>query len=163
MADRAKTVGQRLATIRDEIQHLGRDLGQHTAAFVGHIYRELSRRLEVRSAGSEPAQQEGTVTYEEPTLARQEESLRPRQGEPTRGPGTGQPGTTTYSGGQLWQPRDPSKPARKIVRVEQQGNAVYVVWQPPQGGKQVRIQEASFTRWVRREDAEEKSSVPERS
>ena len=132
MSEDGKTMQERIHTILRESRLLAQDAGNRFASFARWAYHDFKRRV-----GWE---------HEEA-----EEALE----RPSAGAG----GFTTpegYAAGQVWQPRDPSKKSRRIVDIRQEGGDYVVIWQAPEGGQQNSIKEASFTRWVRRENASPK-------
>ena len=138
MSEDGKTMQERLETILRESRLLAQDAGHRVASFTRWAYQDLRRRL-----GWEHGEGEGL----EEAVGTAQAGAKP----------TAEAGAETtpegYAVGQVWQPKDASKKARKIVAVEEEGGEYFLIWQGPAGGQQNRIKEASFTRWVRREHA----------
>ncbi len=133
MSEDGKTMQERLHTILRESRLLAQDAGNRFASFARWAYRDVKRRF---GGAYEPGEA--------------------APGKPAEKPGRPAAGVTTpegYSAGQVWQPRDPSKKARRILDIRTEDGEYVVVWQAPEGGQQNSIKEASFTRWVRRESA----------
>ncbi|HKJ88110.1 MAG TPA: hypothetical protein VKA48_06345 [Gammaproteobacteria bacterium] len=123
----------RIEIILREGRLLAQDAGSRVASLARSAYRDVLYRL-----GWTPEHEQ---LEEEETFA--EEVQAP----------TGPTSPEGYAAGQLWRPKDPSKKSRKILEVSKEGEDYYVIWQAPEGGQRNRIKEASFTRWVRRENA----------
>jgi hypothetical protein len=141
MSEDGKTMQERLETILREGRLIAQDAGHRVASFTRWAYRDVKRRLGWDHEGGETATR--AMPPAEPA-------------EPAAADTGAEAGDTTpegYAVGQVWQPKDASKKARKIVAVEEEGGEHYLIWQPPEGGQRNRIKEASFTRWVRRENA----------
>jgi hypothetical protein len=155
MADH-KTIRQRLGVISQESQLLARDLAGYGLELGRWAYGEVRRRL----GGGGPSNVE-RGSRGEADLGPQATEKEPLKEEAPRKPagesGAARPGSGVssegYRPGQVWRPADASKTARKITQVYREGDNVYLVWEPPEGGKANRIQESSFTRWARREEA----------
>ncbi|MFB6261291.1 MAG: hypothetical protein ABEJ96_01640 [Thiohalorhabdaceae bacterium] len=157
MSEDGKTMQERLETILRESRYLAQDAGRRVASFSRWAYQDVMRRLGLAQDSGE--------TPEVPTSA-------PKAKEPTPETGTagetasasekaaesGQAGGETtpegYAVGQVWTPKDASKKSRKVVEVKAENGEYYLVWQSQEGGKKNRIKEDSFTRWVRRENAQ---------
>jgi hypothetical protein len=129
MQEDGKAMQERLETILKESRLLAQDAGHRVASAARWAYKDVLRRF---------GWQEGAEAEE-------------AEAAPEAGAGETTP--EGYAAGQLWQPRDPSKKSRKIIRVERKGEDHFVIWESPGGGQENRIKEASFTRWVRREHA----------
>lgn len=153
MSEDGKTMQERLETIVREGRLLAQDAGHRVASFTRWAYRDIKRRLGWdHDGGDAPA-----------SLDKSQPSGGAGGGAKASGgtAGTAKPqaasgGDTTpegYATGQVWKPKDSSKKARKIVEVTVEAGEYYLIWQPPEGGQRNRIKEASFTRWVRRENA----------
>ncbi|HKJ71533.1 MAG TPA: hypothetical protein VKA55_07250 [Gammaproteobacteria bacterium] len=141
MSEDGKTMQQRLETILREGRLLAQDAGQRVTSFTRWAYRDLKRRLGWSEEGGGPSEiPSATGAGPGPTAP-----------EAEAGGATSPEG---YAVGQVWQPKDSSKKARKIVAVEEEGGEYHLIWQAPEGGQRNRIKEASFTRWVRREKAQ---------
>jgi|GEM_PF-6506732 len=137
MSEDGKTMQERLETILRESRLLAQDAGHRVASFTRWAYQDLRRRL----------------GWEHEEAGRPEAAGTPAAGaEPAAEPGE-QTTPEGYAVGQVWQPKESSKKARKIVAVEEEAGEYFLIWQAPEGGQQNRIKEASFTRWVRREQA----------
>jgi len=132
MAKDGKDMQERFQTILRESRLLARDAGKRATSWACWAYNEARRRMGWSEEG-QPRVQTGKAS--------------------SKGAASGQASPEGYAVGQTWQPKDRSKKARKIVEIRREGGGYYVIWQPPQGGQNNRIKEASFTRWVRREDA----------
>ncbi len=116
---------ERFQTILREGCILARDAGRRAVSLIWGTYRRLGRTEE--KGESETPTGQGPVEETTPE---------------------------GYAVGQLWQPKDRSKKGREVVAIQREGEDYYVIWQSPQEeGQHNRIKEASFTRWVRREDA----------
>jgi len=127
MQEDGKAMQERLETILKESRLLAQDAGHRVASAARWAYKDVLRRFGW------------------------EEGAEAEEAAPETGAGETTP--EGYAAGQLWQPRDPSKKSRKIIRVEREGGDHFVIWESPGGGQENRIKEASFTRWVRREHA----------
>lgn len=153
-----KTIRERLGIIGHEGQLLLRDLAGYGFTVGRWAFRQASRQLGI-GPGSSVADQGAAGRAEVGPEAMERETLReeaPRKPAPE--PEQATEGSTVseegYRPGQVWRPADTNKTARKITQVYEEGGAVYLIWEPPEGGKSSRIQESSFTRWARREEAE---------
>ncbi|HKL77713.1 MAG TPA: hypothetical protein VJ985_05015 [Gammaproteobacteria bacterium] len=141
MQEDGKTMQERLETILRESRLLAQDAGHRVASAARWAYHDVMRRFGWEEGGLEeeaaspPAP--GAAQKAAPQSAA-EEPLMSAEG---------------YAAGQTWQPRDSSKKARYIKAIEPEGDDFFVVWTPVGGGRENRIKEASFTRWVRREHA----------
>ena len=134
---------ERLETILRESRLLAQDAGRRVASFTRWAYRDVMQRL---GWGEERGE-----AREVPSSSA--EAAGPSAEAPKGGGKTSPEG---YAVGQVWTPKDSSKKARKVVDVKEESGEYYLVWQSPDGGKKNRIKEDSFTRWVRREDAQVK-------
>ena len=141
MSEDGKTMQQRLETILREGRLLAQDAGHRVASFTRWAYKDVKRRLGWDHDGGEPA-----ATFP-PSAGKSDEPAAPDAG------GQGETSPEGYAVGQVWKPKDSSKKSRKIVALEEEGEEYFLIWQPPEGGQRSRIKEASFTRWVRRENA----------
>lgn len=128
-----KDMQERFQTILRESRLLAQDAGKRATSFVCWAYDEARRRLGWSESPGKPQVRAGRAT--------------------AGGASGGEKSPEGYATGQVWQPKDRSKKARRIVEIRKEGGDFYVIWQPPQGGQNNRIKETSFTRWVRREDA----------
>lgn len=153
-----KSIRHRLGIISRESQLLARDLAGYGFALGRWAYQQALSR--VGWGGESPAERgmRGEADLGPESVEREplrEETPRKAGGD---GGGPAAPGSPVseegYRPGQVWRPADSGKTARKITQVYREGEAVYLVWEPPEGGKSSRIQEPSFTRWARREEAE---------
>jgi len=141
MSEDGKTMQERLETILRESRLLAQDAGHRVMSFTRWAYRDIRRRLGWEHEEGERGE------------ARAPSETGAKPSAPAETAGGGQTTPEGYAVGQVWQPRDSSKKARKIVEVEEENGDFFLIWQPPQGGQRNRIKEASFTRWVRREHA----------
>ena len=124
-----KDMQERFQTILREGRILARDAGKRAVSLIWSAYQEACRRL-----GRTEEKEESEI----PTGQGPAEETTPEG----------------YAVGQRWQPKDRSKKSREIVAIQRENEDYYVIWQSPQEkGQHHRIKEASFTRWVRREDA----------
>jgi hypothetical protein len=149
MSEDGKTMQERLETILREGRLLAQDAGHRMASFTRWAYRDIKRRL---GWGHDSDEAPGSLGRSQASGAQGGAQAAGGAAKPKAGSG----GDTTpegYATGQVWQPKDSSKKARKIVDVEVEAGEYYLIWQPPEGGQRNRIKEASFTRWVRRENA----------
>lgn len=153
-----KSIRDRLGTISRESQLLVRDLAGYGYALGCWAYRQTLRQM--GRGGETPAQraEEGGAdlgpSAVEGEPLREEEPRKPAGDADGSAGGSGKVSEEGFRPGQVWRPADSNKTARKITQVYREGDAVYLVWEPPEGGKASRIQEPSFTRWARREQAE---------
>ena len=152
MSEDGKTMQERLETILREGRLLAQDAGHRMASFTRWAYRDIKRRLGWGHDGDEVPASLGKSQAGKAQGGTQASGRAAAAAPPKAGTG----GDTTpegYATGQVWQPKESAKKARKIVDVEVEAGEYYLIWQPPEGGQRNRIKEASFTRWVRRENA----------
>lgn len=140
MSKDGKTMQERLQTILREGRLLAQDAGQRVTSFTRWAYRDVVQRLGWGEERGEAREVPPSTEAAGPSAEAEK--------------GAGETSPEGYAVGQVWTPKDPSKKARKVVDVKEENGDYYLVWQSPDGGKKNRIKEDSFTRWVRREDAQ---------
>ena len=152
MSEDGKTMQERLETILREGRLLAQDAGHRVASFSRWAYRDIKRRL---GWGHDGGEAPASLDKSQPSGGQGAAKAAGGAAAAAK-PKASSDGDTTpegYATGQTWQPKDNSKKARKIVDVETEAGEYFLIWQPPEGGQRNRIKEASFTRWVRRENA----------
>ncbi|MEF8793354.1 hypothetical protein [Thiohalorhabdus sp.] len=156
MSEDGRTMQERLETILREGRLLAQDAGKRLASLTRWAYRDVRRRLGWDLDTGE-ALEEGPPSSPKGAEPSAETGEPAGEVSPEAGKAGAPSSPEGYAVGQVWTPQDTSKKPRKVVDVKVENGEYYLLWQSPDGGKENRIKEDSFTRWVRRENAQIKS------